>query len=31
VEFPLGAIAAGVYSCEVRAGRLVTQSTLLVP
>ncbi|MBN1575481.1 MAG: hypothetical protein JW913_02960 [Chitinispirillaceae bacterium] len=31
VEFPLGAIAQGMYCCEVRAGQLTNQSTVLVP
>jgi len=30
VQFPLGAIAPGMYCCEVTAGQLATQSTLLV-
>ena len=31
VIFPVGALAGGIYCCEVRAGRMATQSTLLVP
>jgi hypothetical protein len=31
VEFPLGAVASGMYCCEVRMGQLTSQSRILVP